>query len=305
MKKIASTSIVLLLSIQTFPFQKIDKIELVNRQSQKLSEYLKAESLSKTLSLFSDEATLLPEYYKSLWGKSKIEEYYYQFFEKTKTSKFTKESFEIIDLNEYVAELGTFIHFYTAPSGNDFEYKGKYVTYWKFGKNQTPKILAHIWGASSYFEAENLNFISIATPIKQKVSTNSKWKMDIEKMRQFAYDAVFAGDAKTQLTTYADDATYMTYYDPPFIGKQQITGYFNSHYNPDAPMDSLMTKSVKIIEMGNHALKFGEYYVEWTWEGQPSYIEGKGLTLFKRMEDGNVKIYRQMINHSMPASPKK
>ncbi len=304
MKKTLSLSVFLLFLFKSFALQKMEKLDLVKEQSQKLADAIRTESLTEIPAIFLDEAALLPEYHKSLWGKSNISAYYGQFFDSTQTLKFNKESFEILKLDGYYVELGTFQHTYKTPLGKDFGYNGKYLTYWKFSEKNTPKILAHIWGASKYFEAENLNFVTVATKCKEKLTPKSKWENDIEKMRQFAYDAVFAGDARTQLTTYADDATYMTYYDPPFIGKEQISGYFHSHYNPDVPMDSLMTKSVKIIEMGEHALKFGEYRVEWTWEGQPSYIEGKGLTLFRRGLDGSVKIFRQMINHSMPASPK-
>jgi len=273
MKKIVCSIVLLILSTHVFSFQQEDeRRKLVEQQSQKFAKTLELESLAAVISLFETEATLLPEYHKSLHGTSEIEMYYTQFFEKTISSKFVKAAFEIIPLGEYYLELGTFEHDYQTPMGKDFKYNGKYVTYWKFDDDGAPNISAHIWGASNYFEA---------------------------------YDAVFSGDSKKQVTSYADDATYMTYYDPPFIGKEKIAAYFDSHYNPEVPMDSLMTKSVKVIDMGEHALKFGEYYVAWTWEGQPSYIEGKGLALYKRMKDGSIKIYRQMINHSMPASPKK
>ncbi|TMM57414.1 hypothetical protein FEE95_13090 [Maribacter algarum] len=296
---------ILVLSQNVLAFQQTDNKERqVSQQSQKLVEALKSESLENTLSLFCDEATLLPEYHKSLIGKSKISAYYSKFFEKTSTSKFSKEAFEILPLGEYFVELGTFEHLYKTPSGKDFQYVGKYLTYWEFDSDNPPKIMAHIWGASNYFETENLNFISVPVSDSKAVKPSTKWEKDIEEIRKFVYDAVFTGDSKRQMKTYADDATYMTYYDPPFVGKDKIAAYFDAHYNPDFQMDSLMTKSVKVIDMGKYALKFGEYYVGWTWEGQPSYIEGKGLTLYKKMEDGSIKIYRQMINHSVPASPK-
>ncbi|MFD2585654.1 YybH family protein [Croceitalea marina] len=281
-----------------------DKIHQIKTLSQKLVEALKSESLESTLSLFCDEATLLPEYHKSLVGKSKIRAYYSQFFEKTVTSKLSKKSFEILDLGMYFVELGTFEHTYKTPKNEEFHYKGKYTTYWLFSEDKAPKIIAHILGASNYFEAENLNFISVAVSDSKEIIPSSQWERDIEEIRKFVYDAILSGDSKRQMKTYAEDAVYMTYYVPPFIGKGKIREYFDQHYNPDVSMDSLMTKSVRVIDMGDYALKFGEYYVGWTWEGKPSYIEGKGLTLYKRMEDDSIKIYRQMINHSMPATPK-
>lgn len=306
MKTTVCSLIFLVLCTNAFSFQEAnERRQRVEQQSQKFAKAIEVASLTDVVSLFETEATLLPEYHKPLHGTSKIKSYYAQFFAKAESSKFAKEDFELISLGEYFVELGTFEHDYQTPKGTNFEYDGKYVTYWKFDEEGTPYIRAHIWGASNYFEAENVNFISIDVPESTAIVANTRWEKEIEKVRKFAYDAVFSGDSEKQLTTYTEDATYMTYYDPPFMGKEEIAAYFRSHYNPEVPMDSLMTKSVKVIDMGEHALKFGEYYVAWTWEGQPSYIEGKGLTLYKRMEDGSIKIYRQMINHSMPATPKK
>ncbi len=296
---------VLILAKSAFAFQQADKrTELITKQSQKLAKSIEGESLKETLSIFDVEATLMPEYHMSIRGNSKVRAYYMQFFEKTNTSKFTKEPFEIVDLKNHFIELGTYTHEYSTPKEKDFEYVGKYMTYWKFNGNGVPKIMAHVWGGSSYTAPENFNFVSIDVLGLEPIKVNTQWKKDIEEARKFSHKAVFSGDTKTQLKSYADDAIYMTYYDPPFIGKEKITEYFNVHNNGRVPMDSLMTKIVKVIDMGNHALKFGEYYVEWTWEGKPSYIKGKGLTLYKRMQEGTIKIYRQMINHSMPASTK-
>ncbi|PRX55039.1 DUF4440 domain-containing protein [Flagellimonas meridianipacifica] len=299
-------AIVLLAAIfSAFSLQKKNVgYEKVKSQSQKFGEALRTESLNEAIDLMDNETILLPEYHKSLWGKGKIREYFTQFFAKTETISYSKEPFEILDLGEYFIELGTFEHQYKTPDSQNFDYYGKYATYWKVSDGENPRVIAHIWGASSYFEAENVNFVSIDVRDRETMEFKTRWEKEIEEMRRFSYEAVFEGDAKTQLKSYADDATYMTYYDPPFIGKDNITKYFESHYNPDVPKDSLMTRSVKVIDMGDYALKFGEYYVEWTWEGQPSYIEGKGLTLYKRMKDDGIKIYKQMINHSMPASPK-
>lgn len=303
MKKIAFCILFLLFTPKAFSTSTENKTsKRIKEQSQKLANALESESLESALVLFDDEATLLPEYHKSLWGKSKINQYYTQFFEKTTTTKFTREAFEVLSLDEYFVELGIFEHFYKTPNGDDFEYSGKYITYWKLENDKAPKIMSHIWGASSFFEAKNLNFVSVEVSNSRVMTPSTKWERDIEEIRKFAHDAVFAGDSKLQMKTYAEDAIYMTYYDPPFIGKDQIAAYFDAHYNPDFRMDSLMTKNVKVIDIGEYALKFGEYYVGWTWEGKPSYIEGKGLSLFKRMKDGTIKIYRQMINHSMPAS---
>lgn len=275
----------------------------IKEQSQLLAKGIKEENSKEVLQLFHPDASVLPEYHECLNGHSHIAAYYKEFFEKTSTSKFTKNSFEIQEIGPLYLELGTFEHTYKTPQGKEFEYKGKYSTYWTISDKGEPKIMAHIWGASNYFAEENVNFIKVKTEKSKAIKPITALEKKIENHRKSAYKAIFLRGAKEQLISYAEDAVYMTYYDPPFIGKDQITDYFNEHNDPNAPMKSLMTKVVKVIDLGSYALRFGEYYVEWTYEGSRFFISGKGLTLFKKSDDQPLLIYRQMINHNRPATP--
>lgn len=276
----------------------------VLEQSEKLKTALASENLKLLQDLFAMNADLLPEYHKMLAGSTVIMEYFEQFFEKTQTLSYQKHPFEIQNFGEGYLELGTFKHRYITPQNTLFDYHGKYMTFWEL-QNGMLKIKAHIWGASSYFEAENLAFISVDTPEPTVNIPQSEWKEAIEEIRSYVYRAVLEGDANTTLRSYAEDAIYMTYYDPPFLGKTQIANYFHTHYAPGTVQrDSLMTRALEIIDLGKYALKFGEYHVEWTHQNQPYYIKGKGLSLYRRRDDGQVEIYRQMINHSMPPTIK-
>lgn len=275
------------------------------RQSQKFAEVLRTENLETLQSIFDADAYLLPEYHQTLHGLDTLSDYYAVFFNKAETVSYAKVPFEIQQIGELYLELGTFEHRYKTPKGNLFDYNGKYMTYWKQPKGGSPKILAHIWGASSYFEADNVNFVNVEGDDPKFFVPSTVWERQIDEVRRYVYEAVLRGDAKKQLETYADDAIYMTYYDAPFKGKEAISKYYYAHYDPGASRDSLMTRAVNVVELGDYALKFGEYYVEWTQENKPYYIQGKGLTLYRRRTDGRVEIYRQMINHSMPPTLKK
>ncbi|MEO0570309.1 MAG: nuclear transport factor 2 family protein [Bacteroidota bacterium] len=297
--------IFLLLSHSVFSFQNNgDPARMVEAQSEKFGKAIALESIEPLTELFTVDATILPEYHQMLLGTPVLIRYFSDFFEKTETLFYQKHAFEIQDFGDGLLELGTFKHRYKTPKGASFDYNGKYMTFWEL-QNGVPKIKAHIWGASSYFEAENLAFVSVDAPEITIDIPQSVWKDAIEEIRTYVYSAVLEGDAKTTLRSYAEDAIYMTYYDPPFLGKTQIANYFYPHYQPGSvKRDSLMTRAVKILDLGQYALKFGEYHVEWTHENRPYFIKGKGLTLYRRKEDGNVEIYRQMINHSMPPTVK-
>ena len=271
----------------------------ITLQSQGFASALQTEDVKALSSFFDQDSTILPEYHPALRGNTLIIAYYKTLFEHIESNSYKRKPFEIQKVGDLYMELGLFTYQYTTPNGTEFDYKGKYTTYWKM-KDDTPYIWAFIWGASSYFEKENVDFVQIITLPKKTVLPNSPWEKAIEQQRQKAYNAVLNEDLDTQMTSYHDDAVYMTYYDPPFKGKGAIHDYFESHYNPSVKRDSLMTRLTQVVPLGDYALRFGEYYVEWIYNGQRSFIEGKGLTLYKRMANDSIKIFRQMINHSMP-----
>lgn len=275
----------------------------VSRQSELMAEAIRNEDPDKLADLFIKDGYILPEYHPTLQNSRLIKSYYEAFFKKTQTLHHRKKPFEIKALDQdYYIELGTFEHRYIAPSGDTFDCNGKYMTFWIVSKSKEPRVVAHIWGSSSYFDTEMVDILHISTPPLNSIQPTTDWEHMIEERRIFAYPAILKRDTESQLVTYHQDAIYMTYYDPPFIGKDQIAAYYRSHNNPDLPLDSLDTRIVRVIELGKYALQFGEYYVSWTWDGKQYFIQGKGLALYKKMDQGPIQIYRQMINHSMPAT---
>lgn len=293
------------LSHHVFSFQSNGNAsKMVEKKSERLGSSIALESVELFSELFTHDAVILPEYHKMLQGNTSLTRYFKDFFNKTETISYQKHPFEIQEFGDGLLELGTFKHHYKTPFDKSFHYNGKYMTFWAL-QDGIPKIKAHIWGASNYFEAQNLDFLSIEAPEIAIEIPLSEWKEDIEEVRSYIYKAVLNGDAQTTMRSYADDAIYMPYYAPPFLGKTQIANYFYPHYQPGSVQrDSLMTRAVRIIDLGNYALKFGEYHVEWTHQNQPYFIKGKGLSLYRRRDDGELEIYRQMINHSIPPTPK-
>ena len=131
---------------------------IIEKQSQLFAQGIRSENFDILSKLFLKETTILPEYHPSLQSSSLLKAYYLQFFELTDTQQYEKTAFEIMAINnEYYIELGTFEHTYLVDQDESFDYKGKYMTYWKKVGEDSFKVLAHIWGASSYFDAKNVD----------------------------------------------------------------------------------------------------------------------------------------------------
>lgn len=276
----------------------------IRKESKKLSMAIQDENLKQVLSYMDSETMILPEYHKALETPSEINAYYQQFFERSETRRYEKQIIEILKSENYFQEIGTFDHEYKIADGDWFTYKGKYMTWWKILENGDLVILANIWGGSSWYEPQLLNFVQVETATKPALIPKTPLEHKIVESIGATSKAVKTGDGEKQMQGYLEDAIYMTYYDPPFIGKKAIEDYFKSHYNPDVTNDSLVIEPYRIIEMGEYSLQLNKYYVEWTYEGKTSFVYGKGLNYRKTMKDGSLKMFRQILNHSIPPTQK-
>ena len=73
------------------------------------------------------------------------------------------------------------------------------MTYWEFQGEGTPKIIAHISGASHYFEADKLDFIAIPTQERASLKNTTQWEQDIEERRKQVYHAVLTNNTQEQM----------------------------------------------------------------------------------------------------------
>ncbi len=277
----------------------------IRKESKKLSKALQNEDLNQVLAYIDSETMVLPEYHCALETPTEINRYYQQFFERSETRSYTKELIEILKIGAYFQEIGTFEHEYKIAEEDWFTYRGKYMTWWKISENGEWKILANIWGGNQWYEPHLINFVQVATTPTPAIIPKTPLEHKIVESINATIKMVKSADVESIIQGYLDDAIYMTYYDAPFVGKSTIEDYFTSHYNPAVTNDSLRIEPYRIIEMGDYSLQLNKYYVEWTYEGNTSFIHGKGLNIRKNMQDGRLKMFRQILNHSIPPTPKK
>lgn len=273
----------------------------VRRRSAEFTIAMRNESTSKLQSMHVADALVLPEYQPPLETAADIETYYARWGEATETHKFTRNAKRVEQYGDYWLEIGNFAHRFSLRDGSPFDYVGKYSTWWKRDAAGQLKIFANMWGASSWIDAAQLDVGTVTTMNSPPLQPATPLEHAYLEKAAFVSDAVRHGDATKQLTIYHDDAIYMTYYDPPYIGKQAIARYFYAHYDPEVFGPSeLEIAAHRMIDLGEHMLVLGRYHVGWVQEGGDYHIRGKTLSLWTKEDNEPQMIYRQMVNHDMP-----
>ncbi len=269
----------------------------VRERSQEYADAISTESLRAVQDMTATDALVLPEYQPPLDTPEMVGSYYTQFFAHTETEKLIRETEQVEQFGDHWMEIGTFHHRYRLAGNDPFDYVGKYTTWWRRNGSGELEIVGNIWGASSWVDAADLAVAEIERPGSAPVEPQTATEHAYVERADYVFEAVKAGDAKKQLKVYRDDAIYMTYYDPPYVGKGAITAYFMAHYDPENFGPSELEI---VIDLGDYLLVHGRYRVGWTQEDGDYYIRGKGLALWDKNGEGPMMNYRQMINHDMP-----
>jgi ketosteroid isomerase-like protein len=272
------------------------RIDAANKQIAGLVENKKTKEL---LSYYKEDAVCMPEFYVQMFRKEDIKQFYQQFFSVNTIRNYRKHIYEVIVEKNYIIETGTFISDIVKDEKSSFVYRGKYLNIWQQDDQNNLKIVTQIWGASNWIDRATLTNLpsqnkSPWMPAIMKDTLTEEVMAKTRMLRQ----AVFAGDAKAQTEFYSNDAIYMPYYDSMFIGKQNIDHYFTSHYSPDWFFDSLSINTSKIIKLENLVVECGYYFVQWrNTKNENGTVTGKSVNIWKRNEEGELQMFRQIVNH--------
>lgn len=276
-----------------------EKLEIINNQ---LTDAFINKDIDVIMKYYDNkEPTFMPEFYKPLYTKDGIQFYYEQWFNNVTTKAYKRNIYEVQLIKNYLFEIGTFINNFIKPDGVSFVYEGKYMNVWRIEKNQDLTLFSEIWGSNSAVDKSNFSFIKPQASIMPKVKIGKTIEDEVNKRNELIGKLVKKREGEKHATElFTNDAIYMTYDTPMLIGMDNIKPYFIEHEKPGAvSIDFIQIKASTMISLDKFVLEYGYYYVEVSWDNKKGKdtVTGKSVNLWKRDENGILRLYRQMVNH--------
>lgn len=275
-----------------------EKLTIINSDIAKSFLHKDANIIMK----YYDEAPVcMPEYHKALYSKEEIKSYYQQWLSNFKINNYKRNIYEVLLIEDYVVEIGTFNINSTAITDVSLVYDGKYMNVWKVLKNTKLVLVSEIWGTDKAIDASNFKTIKTKViPIpEQKI--NAAVKEEVYKRNERIAELVTKREGeKHAVEFFTKDAIYLTYDTPMLVGMENIKPYFIEHEKPNGvSIDSLSIKAGRIIPLQNFIIEYGYYFVDVSWDNKKgkASVSGKSTNLWKRDENGILMLYRQMVNH--------
>ncbi|KAF2338475.1 YybH family protein [Flavobacterium tistrianum] len=256
---------------------------------------------SNLVKAYSDQTLFMPEHSRQRVGSKTIQDFYKQWLSQAKITSYERKILDLQDFGNYVLEIGTFIENLNVNGQNPFSYSGKYSVLWKKSSNrsQSPTIAAEIWGSSSYFDDKNIPNIddSAILPTKEYIPTD-KLTLEVKERNNKIKELVQNRQGAEHAKMFMPDAMYLTYYTPILSGEKEITDYFTDHEKSGTlSIDKISILTSEIIYARTAIIEFGFYNVDWRDGDSNGNIKGKSINVWKKDANGELLLFRQMVNH--------
>jgi ketosteroid isomerase-like protein len=119
----------------------------------------------------------------------------------------------------------------------------------------------------------------------------------IEKLNKLYSDAMINNDTKTMMSLYTDDVVSLPSYQPMIRGIETLRNLSEQVENSEWKTTSFEMKTTDLIPADNFIIEIGNYKMKMVGPGVPDWSdEGKYITIWKKKEDGNLKIRVEMWN---------
>lgn len=276
-----------------------DKLQSINNQ---IEDAFESKTINGIMKYYDEkEPTCMPEYYKTLYTKNGIAYYYQQWFDNVTIKTYKRDIYEVLVIKNYLIEIGNFTNNFITHDGILFDYEGKYMNVWRIEKNQDLTLISEIWGSDTPIDKSVFSFLKPQASDPQQLRVTKSLSEEVKSRNDLIAKYVKKREGEKHATElFTNDAIYMTYDTPMLIGMENIKPYFIEHEKPnEVSIDFLEIKTSTMIALGNFVIEYGYYNVDVSWDkkkGQ-AYVTGKSINLWKRDENGVLKLYRQMVNH--------
>jgi len=273
------------------------KLRAVNNDRDRA---IRSKDPARIASFYTAGSVCMPEFHPAIEGVASIQEYFSNWTKDIRSNTYTSHTTDLVKTKTAIIETGTFTDTIVKISGDTFLYPCKYMRHWLIDPTGELRIGSEIWGATEYIDRSLFPYTgqpgAMPVPRQENVYTN----LHILKRNSLITRLVKERKGTEHARLFTNDALYMPYYMPVMSGIDQVTAYFTDHEKPgDVTIDSLTITSGRMFSLDNMILEHGFYRVRWIGNDKSQgVVTGKSLNLWKRNEQGEWMLHRQMVNHN-------
>jgi ketosteroid isomerase-like protein len=276
----------------------------IRQRLQTLSEIRtaaeKKDDLKNYLSYYNENAISMPEYQMILQGSNQIETFYETIFQRQNIKTLQRKVDEIIDLGKTIIEIGTFKKEYTHPENDTLiTQNGKYWNVWDVKPDGSLKLKGEAFGFFHPVKYPEMLVVKNTPPEVSDISLNEETPFELKAYNALMEKGVRNRDGVLRSEIFTTDGSFMPFADSTVTGMAKIKPYLIAYSSyGKVTIDSISCYTYHSEYFDDHVLEYAKFRVKWTVPGFSGRTQGKGIRIWKRQEDGSLKLHREIGTHN-------
>ena len=248
---------------------------------------------------YTDTVRLMPEFQKTIRGKSSAALYQRAFLERFSVQEYRREAVEIVDLGTQVMEIGSFaLKMSLNGTEQSCELAGKYLNVWGKSAPGKLRLLTEAWNYNHPFKIEKqLRFDkvpSVDIARQAHLPTSNPIRFELAALNCLMETAVTQHDAHLWSAFYANDGAFLYSRHPMYRGRAALDGFFAAHVQELPVFEKLDLRTNRIDELENYVVVYASHIAAVRDGDFSGVFTGKDLAIWRREPNGSLKIYRHI-----------
>lgn len=256
-----------------------------------------SEDISSLLQGAAENIRLMPEFQATIISNANAEAYYQAFFDRFDVSGCERHSFEVTDIGKYVVELGHF-NMEIQDDRKDYSLKSRYMCIWKKQGGSLVKTI-EAWNYSHATEVQDrLRFRDVPSLIPAFVAhvpIADNISFELQALNVLMSNIIIRHDHEIWSQFFSDDAMFVYTANPIYQGRQQLDAFIKKHATEEIGVfEHLDIRNDTILESGNYVIELASHIANYRTGHYSGINTGKDLRIWRREENGTLKIFRQI-----------
>jgi len=261
--------------------------------------------LNALMALYVDDARSLPDQQPALYGKAQIRAWNGAIHSRRRVTAYNPDIREVFDFGQTLVETGGFAIGWTLANGQSEAANGKYLHVWERQADGTLRLKADVRNWLTAPADDRAFFVDMPRNLRPPpAQTPLTAELTVLNDRNAA--AVKGHDLETRLSFYAEDTILMPRSTTPKVGIGEIRPYLTAYVanGRGATYDTVRVWTDDCQDLGSgYALEYFKFQVDWRSGESKGTVGGGGVRLWRRAQDGELKMLREVGTHDFRPAP--
>lgn len=278
--------------------------EEIQSLTTKIVEAEIADDLSSFLSFYKADAISMPEYQPTLDGLPQIEAFYSEIFKRQDIVSFAKTTEEIFDLDNLIIEIGLLNKSYrVAVADTIITQHGEYWHVWQKQPDGSLRIEGEAFGFFHPIDdPEALTVVFKEDGWNRPINgprEGVEYPFELRAYNSMMEKGVQTRDGEFRSNYFTEDGAFKPFAEPVVSGMAKIKPYLIAYsQRGHVTIDSVSVFTYDSRYLDGFVLEYDMFRVRWTSGESHGRTEGKGIRLWKRMNDHSLRLFREIGTHN-------